>query len=37
LYSVRFGPTSQLLPYGVQLTAGTLWGLAAKMFGWGGI
>jgi len=32
-----FGPTSQLLPYGVPLTAGTLLVLAAKMFGWGGI
>lgn len=32
-----FGPTSQLLPYGVPLTAGTLLILAAKMFGWGGL
>lgn len=31
-----FGVTSQLLPYGVPLTAGTLLILAAKMFGWGG-
>lgn len=32
-----FGTTSQLLPYGVPLTAGTLIILAAKMFGWWGI
>ncbi len=32
-----FGQTSQLLPYGVPLTAGTLIILAAKMFGWWGI
>jgi len=32
-----FGTTSQLLPYGVPLTAGTLLVLAAKMFGWGGL
>lgn len=32
-----FGTTSQLLPYGVPLTAGTLVILAAKMFGWWGI
>lgn len=32
-----FGKTSQLLPYGVPLTAGTLIILAAKMFGWWGI
>jgi prepilin peptidase CpaA len=32
-----FGMTSQLLPYGVPLTAGTLLILAAKMFGWGGL
>ncbi len=32
-----FGATSQLLPYGVPLTAGTLMILAAKMFGWGGV
>jgi len=32
-----FGVTSQLLPYGVPLTAGTLVVLAAKMFGWWGI
>lgn len=32
-----FGATSQLLPYGVPLTAGTLLILAAKMFGWGGL
>ena len=32
-----FGATSQLLPYGVPLTAGTLFVLAAKMFGWWGI
>jgi len=32
-----FGVTSQLLPYGVPLTAGTLLLLAAKMFGWGGV
>lgn len=32
-----FGRTSQLLPYGVPLTAGTLLILAAKMFGWWGI
>jgi hypothetical protein len=32
-----FGDTSQLLPYGVPLTAGTLVVLAAKMCGWWGI
>jgi hypothetical protein len=32
-----FGTTSQLLPYGVPLTAGTLLILAAKMFGWWGV
>jgi prepilin peptidase CpaA len=32
-----FGLTSQLLPYGVPLTAGTLLVLAARMFGWWGI
>jgi len=32
-----FGITSQLLPYGVPLTAGTLIILAAKMFGWWGL
>lgn len=32
-----FGNTSQLLPYGVPLTGGTLFVLAAKMFGWWGI
>lgn len=32
-----FGTTSQLLPYGVPLTGGTLVILAAKMFGWWGI
>ena len=32
-----FGNTSQLLPYGVPLTAGTLIILAAKLFGWWGI
>jgi len=32
-----FGETSQLLPYGVPLTAGTLIVLAAKIFGWWGI
>lgn len=32
-----FGSTSQLLPYGVPLTAGTLLILAARMFGWWGI
>ena len=32
-----FGSTSQLLPYGVPLTAGTLVILAAKMSGWWGI
>ena len=32
-----FGATSQLLPYGVPLTAGTLLILAAKMFGWWGV
>jgi len=32
-----FGATSQLLPYGVPLTAGTLVILAAKMFHWWGI
>ena len=32
-----FGSTSQLLPYGVPLTAGTLMILGAKMFGWWGV
>jgi prepilin peptidase CpaA len=32
-----FGVTSQLLPYGVPLTAGTLVVLGARMFGWWGI
>ena len=32
-----FGSTSQSLPYGVPLTAGTLVILAAKMFGWWGV
>lgn len=32
-----FGESSQLLPYGVPLTAGTLIILGAKMFGWWGI
>jgi prepilin peptidase CpaA len=32
-----FGVTSQLLPYGVPLSAGTLVILGAKMFGWWGI
>ncbi|MFQ5590019.1 MAG: prepilin peptidase [Phycisphaerae bacterium] len=32
-----FGATSQLLPYGVPLTAGTLVILAAETFGWWGI
>lgn len=32
-----FGTTSQLLPYGVPLSAGTLVILGAKMFGWWGI
>ena len=32
-----FGATTQLLPYGVPLTVGTLIILAAKMFGWWGI
>lgn len=32
-----FGETSQLLPYGVPLTGGTLIVLAAKMFGWWGV
>ena len=32
-----FGTSSQLLPYGVPLTAGTLIILAARMFGWWGI
>jgi prepilin peptidase CpaA len=32
-----FGTSSQLLPYGVPLTAGTLIILAAKLFGWWGI
>lgn len=32
-----FGATSQLLPYGVPLTAGTLIVLGAKMFGWWGV
>jgi len=30
-----FGATSQLLPYGVPLTAGALIVLAARVFGWG--
>lgn len=32
-----FGSTSQLLPYGVPLTAGTLIILAATVFGWWGM
>lgn len=32
-----FGETSQLLPYGVPLTAGTLLVFAAQRFGWWGI
>jgi len=32
-----FGASSQLLPYGVPLTAGTLMILAAKVFGWWGV
>lgn len=32
-----FGSSSQLLPYGVPLTAGTLIILAASIFGWWGI
>ncbi len=32
-----FGTSSQLLPYGVPLTAGTLIMLAARMFGWWGM
>ena len=32
-----FGQTSQLLPYGVPLTVGTLIILGARMFGWWGI
>lgn len=32
-----FGSTSQLLPYGVPLTAGTLLVLGAQTFGWWGI
>lgn len=32
-----FGKTSQLLPYGVPLTAGTLIILTAKMFSWWGM
>jgi len=32
-----FGETSQLLPYGVPLTAGSLIMLAARLFGWWGI
>ena len=32
-----FGASSQLLPYGVPLTVGTLAILGAKMFGWWGI
>lgn len=32
-----FGSTSQLLPYGVPLTGGTLVILAAKVFGWWGM
>ena len=32
-----FGATSQLLPYGVPLTGGTLIVLAGKVFGWWGV
>lgn len=32
-----FGSTSQLLPYGVPLSAGTLIVLTARMFGWWGM
>ena len=32
-----FGATSQLLPYGVPLTVGTLIVLAARVFGWWGL
>jgi len=32
-----FGTTSQLLPYGVPLTAGTLLVLASRVFGWWGL
>jgi prepilin peptidase CpaA len=32
-----FGSTSQLLPYGVPLTGGTLVILAASIFGWWGV
>jgi len=32
-----FGSTSQLLPYGVPLTAGALIVLSCKMFGWWGV
>lgn len=32
-----FGPTAQLLPYGVPLTVGTLIILSARLFGWWGI
>jgi prepilin peptidase CpaA len=32
-----FGKTSQLLPYGVPLTAGTLVVLAGRMMGWWGV
>lgn len=32
-----FGDTSQLLPYGVPLTAGTLIVLSARVYGWWGI
>ena len=32
-----FGTTSQLLPYGVPLTAGTLVILACRVFGWWGV
>ena len=32
-----FGSSSQLLPYGVPLSAGTIVILAAKLFGWWGI
>ncbi len=32
-----FGETSQLLPYGVPLTAGSLIMLSAKIFGWWGL
>jgi hypothetical protein len=32
-----FGTSSQLLPYGVPLTGGTLIILAGKVFGWWGM